>query len=53
MKATKEKVIARLIKNGNNAQDVYKMVEREFDHAMKATSTQTTKHIAMMIRINY
>ena len=35
MKITKEKVIARLISNGNNVDDVNKMVELHFEYACK------------------
>jgi len=35
----KNKVIAKLIKNGNNEADVLKMVELHFDYAAKTYTT--------------
>ena len=47
----KDKVIARLIKNGNNPEDVKKMVDKHFDYASKHYGTE--KAIAEAIRTIY
>ena len=47
----KNKVIARLISNGNNESEVLKMVELHFDYASKNYST--VKTISECIRTIY
>ena len=51
MKTLKEKVTAKLIKRGNNPQDVKDMVETHFEYASNAHQTVST--IATAIRIIY
>ena len=47
----KEKVTARLIKNGNNPEDVKKMVDKHFEYAVANYETVST--IAKCIRVIY
>ena len=47
----KEKVTARLIKNGNNPEDVSKMVNKHFEYA--SSNYGTVRTIAECIRIIY
>ena len=49
--ALKVKVIARLLNNGNNAEDVLKMVDKYFTYA--ASQYKTVKTIAEAIRTIY
>ena len=51
MTTLKNKVIAKLISNGNNENDVLKMVELHFDYASKNYST--VKAISECIRTIY
>jgi len=52
MKATKENVLALMIKNGNNAEESKKSIEQHFDWIMECTSDKTAKHVAYMIVVN-
>ena len=47
----KEKVTARLIKNGNNPEDVKKMVDKHFEYA--SANYETVRAIAECIRTIY
>ena len=51
METLKLKVISKLIKNGNNPQEVIKMVEHNFDYASKYYTT--VNKIAECIRTIY
>jgi len=51
MKTLKDKVIDRLIANGNNKNDVIKMVEKHFDYASKKYTS--VRQICECIRTIY
>ena len=51
MKNLKEKVTAKLIKNGNNIEDVKEMVELHFEYA--SSKYNTVKTISECIRTIY
>jgi len=51
MKNLKESVIAKLIKNGNNTNEVIKMVELHFEYA--SSTYKTVKSIAECIKAIY
>ncbi len=47
----KEKVTARLIKNGNNPEDVKKMVDKHFEYA--SSVYKSVSEISQCIRVIY
>lgn len=50
MKITKEKVLARLVKRGNNEENAKAMIEEHFDYAEKHYST-VSKVADVIIRL--
>ena len=49
----KTKVTQKLIKNGNNINDVEKMIATHFDYAIRVYPNATIKELANIIRTIY